>query len=188
MSYSRWSNSIWYTFWSSNSPKGINKKKEQIFEICDFPSYHVIYQQIVDDIDKVIYEVNEYYSKEHNGQIFDGIEDGEFKYVPHVWGPKNPSDEELQELKEYMLQFVADMDEHFKFFNYIKYEFYYPARNKIYWKFKKIYKSMKKLFLLLMIAFVLSSCASHVCHGVGDTPQSRDSKNAQQKQLRKQFP
>jgi hypothetical protein len=181
MSYSRFSNSVWYTFWTSGSPKGINKKKEQIFEICDFPSYNVTYQQIVDDVDKVIYEVNEFYSKEHNGQIFDGIEDGKFKYVPHVWGPKNPSDEELQELKEYMLEFAKDVDEHFKLFNYIKYEVYYPIKNKIYWK-------MKKLFLFLMVTFILSSCATHHCHGVGDTPQAYKSQKAQQQRHKAQFP
>jgi hypothetical protein len=182
MSYSRFSNSVWYTFWNSSSPKGINKKKEQIFEICDFPSYYVTYQQIVDDVDKVIYEVNEYYNKEHNGQIFDGIgEDGKFKYIPHVWGPKNISKEELQELKEYMLQFVNDVDEHFKFFNYIKYEVYYPIRN-------LIYRKMKKLFLFLMVAFVLSSCASHHCHGVGNTPQAHKAKKVQQQRTYSQFP
>lgn len=137
MSYSRWSNSTWYTFWSAGSPEGFNKKQEQIFEICDFPSYSVTYKQIKDDIDKVIHDVNEFYSKEHEGEIFDGIKDGKVTYEPTVWPPKNPSDEELQELKEYMLQFVKDIDYHFKPLVYLKYEYYYPIRNKLYKLFKK---------------------------------------------------
>jgi hypothetical protein len=137
MSYSRWSYSTWYTFWSCYSPKGINKKKEQVFEICDIPSYHVTYQQIVNDVDMVIAEVKEFYSKPHEGEIYNGIKDGKFTYVPHIWGPKDPTDEELEELKEYMLEFVKDMDEHFKWSNYIKFEIYYPIRNKIYNLFKK---------------------------------------------------
>jgi hypothetical protein len=139
MSYSRWSNSVWYTFWGSYSPKGINKKKEQIFEICDFPSYHVTYQQIVDNIDKVIYDVGIFYSREHSGSIFSRfeLESGDAIYESTLWPAKNPTDEELEELKGYMLEFVEDMDEHFKWNNYIKFEIYYPIRNKIYNLFKK---------------------------------------------------
>jgi hypothetical protein len=138
MSYSRFSNSTWYTFWSSVSPKGFNKKQEQVFEICDFPSYSVTYKQIKDNIDKVILDVNEFYSKEHSGQMFDGIDENrKFIYKPHVWGPRNPSEDELDELKEYMLQFVEDVDYHFKPLVYLKYEYYYPIRNKLYKLFKK---------------------------------------------------
>jgi len=137
MSYSRFLNSTWYTFWSSESPDGLNEKQEQIFEICDFPSYSVTYKQIKDDVDKVIHDVNEFYSKEHNGQIFDRIENGKFVYEPYVWGPKNPSDEELQELKEYMLEFIKDVDYHFKPLVYLKHKYYYPIRNKIFKLFKK---------------------------------------------------
>lgn len=137
MSYSRWSNSTWYTFWSATSPKGFNKKPEQIFEICDLPSYNVTYKQIKDDVDKTISNIKEFYSKEHEGEIFDGIKDGTFIYKPTIWPPKNPSDEELQELKEYMLQFTKDVDYHFKPLVYLKYEYYYPIRNKLYNLFKK---------------------------------------------------
>jgi hypothetical protein len=54
-----------------------------------------------------------------------------------VWGPKNPSEDELDELKEYMLQFVEDVDYHFKPLVYLKYKYYYPIRNKLYKLFKK---------------------------------------------------
>ena len=117
---------------------GGNKKQEQVFEICDFPSYYVTYKQIKDDIDKVILDVNEFYSKEHSGQIFDRIdENGKFIYEPHVWEPKNPSEDELNELKEYMLQFVEGVDYQFKPLVYLKYEYYYPILNKLYKLFKK---------------------------------------------------
>jgi hypothetical protein len=53
MSYSRWSNSVWYTFWTAypgtKTEFKLPTKKlkdSQMFEICDFPSYYVTYGYI----------------------------------------------------------------------------------------------------------------------------------------------
>lgn len=142
MSYSRWSNSVWYTFWSSSSPKGLFSKKDQVFEICDSHSYFITYREIVQDVDKVLQQVKEFYSVDRPGKIFDGIDEqtGSFNYIDWVYPAKNPTDEELAELKEYLLEFVADMDEHFKPLNWFKFEVYYSIRNKIVWWWRDLKK------------------------------------------------
>ena len=47
---------------------------------------------------------------------------------------------------------------------------------------------MKKLVLMLIVASSLSSCASHRCHGVGNTPHAFKSKKHQQQRTYSQFP
>lgn len=129
MSYSRWSNSIWYTFWVYSGKTYKFKlpkqkfKDEQILEICDFPSYLMSYGDIKSKgIDTIINDVKEYYSKEHPGRFFDGVIDGVITFKDGVYDPKNPSDEELNELKGYINEFVKDVDEHFTLWNFIKNE------------------------------------------------------------------
>lgn len=46
---------------------------------------------------------------------------------------------------------------------------------------------MKKLVLMLIVAFSLSSCASHRCHGVGNTPQAYKAKKQSQQRIKSQF-
>lgn len=143
MSYSRWGNSTWYTFWTSSSPGGFFRKKEQIFEICDIPSYLVTYREIVEDVDGVIARVKEFYSKPHEGSIFSGRneETGKLEFEPCTWEAKNPSDEELEELKGYMLKFVEDVDEYYTPLNWIKKN----VRTSLNWIEKKIVRLCSKL-------------------------------------------
>ncbi len=143
MSYSRWGNSTWYTFWTSSSPDGFFRKKEQIFEICDIPSYLVTYREIVEDVDGVIARVKEAYSKPHEGSIFSGRneETGKLEFEPCTWEAKNPSDEELEELKGYMLKFVEDVDEYYTPLNWIKKN----VRTSLNWIEKKIVRLCSKL-------------------------------------------
>ena len=143
MSYSRFGTSIWYTFRTASSPKGLFKKKDQLFEICDSHSYYVSYREIVEDLDKVLREVKQFYSEDRPGVIFDGVdpESNELRYVDWVYPAKNPTDEEMEELKGYMLEFVQDVDQHYKPLTYAKYEWYYPIRNKIMWKYRKLTKN-----------------------------------------------
>jgi hypothetical protein len=133
MSYSRWGNSTWYTFWTGSSPDGFFRKKEQAFEICDVPSYTVTYQEIVEDVDGVIARVKEFYSKPHEGSIFSGRneETGKLEFEPCTWEAKDPSDEELEELKGYMLEFVENIDHRYRPWEYFKYEVYYHYRNRL---------------------------------------------------------
>ncbi len=145
MSYSRWSHSVWYTYWSSSSPGGFFSKKDQIFEICDSHSYFITYREIVQDVDKVLQQVKEFYSVDRPGSIFDHVdpETKELRYIDWIYPAKNPTDEELAELKEYLLMFVADMDNYFKPLNWLKYEVYYPIRNKIAWWYRGFKKNQQ---------------------------------------------
>jgi len=118
MSYSRWSNSRWYTFWSSTSSSETKfkmptkrLKRKQTFEICDIPGYYITYGDIEDmGIDEILKNVEEFYSKSHTDP---------------------PTPEELKELSEYILEFKNDVNKHFKLAKFIKFEWWYPFRNKI---------------------------------------------------------
>ena len=124
MSYSRWSNSRWYTFWSAMGSSQTEYKwptqklkDNQVFEICDVPSYFITYGRLRDTSrSKVLHEVEELFAKES---------------IRPTW-------DELNELQLYFSRFIKDVDDHFKFWNFMKYEWYYPTRNKIYWKIKRL--------------------------------------------------
>jgi hypothetical protein len=137
MAYSRFSNSTWYTFWFASEMEfklpTKKLKNQQVFEICDCPSYYVTYEELkTKDWRTIIKEIKRYYKRPHQGQIFVDFDiDGEAVYKPHTYLAKNPTAQELNELVEYFKAFVEDVDDHFKFWNFIKYEWYYPIRNKV---------------------------------------------------------
>jgi hypothetical protein len=56
MSYSRWSNSIWYTYWSTGCS---DKKNKQTFCICSVATF--TYKQLKDDIYKCLKEIKKKY-------------------------------------------------------------------------------------------------------------------------------
>lgn len=114
MSYSRWSNSVWYTFWTTDSDSMEYKfptkklKYNQIFQICDSPSYYITYGDLMTkDINSILQEVKELYKD------------------------KKPTEDELYELSEYLMKFIDDINDHFKWYNFFLYEWYYPLRNKL---------------------------------------------------------
>lgn len=137
MSYSRWSNSVWYTFWTWSGSDEFtfptqSRKNKQTFEICDLMSYCVTYGELDDiGVDNAIKEIKSFYSKSYDLTLMG--EEVPFK--------KDVTEEEFEELKGYLLAFMDDVDDHFKWKNFFMYEWYYPARNKIkFWyrdKFKK---------------------------------------------------
>ena len=133
MAYSRFLTSTWYTFWSASDTitryrfptKKI--KFSQTFDICDFPTYRVTYGEMVEKgISQVIVDVKEFYSKEHQGQIWEGG-----GYRPTVFKAKNPTEDELVELAGYMREFMKDVDNHYRAWDFFLYEWYYPFKNKI---------------------------------------------------------
>lgn len=146
MSYSRWSNSRWYTFWSAMGSSQTeykfptNKlKRSQIFEICDMPSYHITYGDLVDrSRSAVLHEIEEHFAADfewHGLKSVDGkLEPDETEIIKG----RRPTWEELNELQLYFSQFIRDVDEHFKPWNFFLYEWYYPTRNKIYRTIKKL--------------------------------------------------
>lgn len=80
MSYSRWSNSAWYTFWGSTKS---NKRNEQQFEICTLAVF--TYEELKNDLEKCIDKVKELTA-----------------HAPHTaW--------EYDELRGYMKNFIEDV-------------------------------------------------------------------------------
>ena len=149
MSYSRFGSSVWYTFWSSAFESETRLKlptkklkNQQVFEICDFPSYYITYGEIKrNGITKIIHEVREFYSKEHKkeGPSF-LVTDCLGSFVEVTYSPKNPSIKELQELETYLYAFVDDVDTHFELFNFFYYEWYITIRNRISWWYRDNFK------------------------------------------------
>jgi len=131
MSYSRWSNSRWYTYWDANSPRQPWSKQDQVFTICDLSGFSTTYRDIRSDVDQVLKTVELHFSQEHTGSIWSGIdsETNQPYYEDTVWPANPPTEAQLEELKDYMLRFVDDVDEYFTVAEYSKYEVYYPIRN-----------------------------------------------------------
>lgn len=149
MAYSRWSTSVWYTFWTSSWSEEMNfklptkrLKKNQVFEICSFNPYYIRYDDLVRlGSDKITQLVEEHYKKESYHDIIDGKDtNGEFIYKKTKINGKLYSEEELGELKEYLNKFIKDVDDHFKWKNFFLYEWYYPMRNKIIWRLRDLRK------------------------------------------------
>lgn len=154
MSYSRWSNSTWYTFWTSFSEQTQYRfptqqlKNNQVFEICDSPFLHFTYLEICEDLEKVLNLVRETYSKPYEGNMLVEWKGPDSKpvYESHIFDPKNPSEDEILELKLYMLEFKVDIDRHFEPFTFFLYEWYYPTRNAIYFKWRDLLAFFRGVF------------------------------------------
>ena len=139
MSYSRWGNSTWYTYWSANSPSLEFKwptkrlKAGQIFQICDFNSFSFTYQNLQNwGLRGVLLKVRKYYSKDRPGQIFNGYSDtGDAIYKDTTWPAKRPTADELIELIDYIRAWERDVDDEFAFWIFIKNYWYYPMVNRI---------------------------------------------------------
>ncbi len=125
MSYSRWSNSRWYTFWTAFSGDG---KESQAFEVMiDFARTRSFsYSELTKDIDGCLAEIQELCSnpieysspleiiteepKKEESNIFDRM-----IYITETSEPDPATDEELRELRIYMENFIADVDWDYSF-------------------------------------------------------------------------
>jgi len=101
MSFSRWSNSRWYTFWASTSS---NKRDEQVFEICGTCSF--TYKELKEELDKCLFTV---YHKEQ--EVYPFVDDDGPGYLDYTATPTiredlAPSDDEMNELKSYIQRFI----------------------------------------------------------------------------------
>ena len=95
MSYSRWSNSSWYTFWCSSNA---TKREEEIFSICSIREFS--YRDFVEEgIDFCIEELKK------------SIEESNKKNKMFSGGIY--TDKDYEELKEYMQMFVDDVKNHY---------------------------------------------------------------------------
>jgi len=129
MSYSRWSNSVWYTFWCSTSS---NKRDEQIFQICDLThSVNLTYAEIKkyydnDDLDTLKQNVKEEIvlamattpiklsMPSSNGhQAMQKDDDVNISHPPMTLEKAFSvyTDEEYDELIGYMVEFVKDVEQ-----------------------------------------------------------------------------
>ena len=93
MSYSRWSYSLWYTFWASNDGF-LNQvlKNRQRFEVCSVASFS--YAEIKDSLIKCLIKCEEVSEKQ---------------FTPS----RKITSVEERELQGYMLEFLYDMDKIF---------------------------------------------------------------------------
>lgn len=138
MAYSRWSYSTWYTYWSSDKSyefKWPTKKikNEQTFRICDSPDYIVTYGELMrKGLDTVLSEIAAYYRRDCTETVIKEGKNGLPRYHSVAHRGKHPTDEEVEELSLYLLEFIQDVDEHFKWKNFFAYEWYYPLKNKIW--------------------------------------------------------
>ena len=136
MAYSRWGNSIWYTFWcySYRDFKFPTQKLKntEIFEICDFPSFLISYGDLkTKGIDVILKDVNDFYTKEHNGSIFDSFVNGKITFKDTTFDAKNPTPEEIEELRGYLTKFIDDVDDYYKWKNFFYFEWYLTLHSKI---------------------------------------------------------
>lgn len=105
MSYSRWSNSLWYTYWSSTSSNTIN---DQVFEICGVTSF--TYKEIIDDIEKCLDRACELQKRVYDtpfGGPFDPLNIDKLSETKYKINESlAPTSEEREELKGYMIKFT----------------------------------------------------------------------------------
>ena len=148
MSYSRWSNSRWYTFWSAMGAAQTTYKwptqelkDSQVFEICDMPSYYITYGELKRrSRSAVLHEIEEHFATNFEVPDYDYDEESgklESKGIKVFEGTR-PTWDELNELQLYFTRFIKDVDDHFKFWTFIKYEWYFPFRNKFIFKYRKL--------------------------------------------------
>ena len=89
MSYSRFGDSYWYTYWST-VPEGITEDRDTaIFEVCTVTQFSA--KQLRDDVDACIAEAVELAPKFN-------------------WVTGEPSEQDIQELRDCIAEFLADVD------------------------------------------------------------------------------
>src|SRR6478736_4517575 len=96
MSYSRWSDSRWYTYWSVSSGP---TKDEQLFSICLDGGF--TYKELKDDLEGCLNIIRERSEKER------------LEFAPD--SPAIP-EEDYEELRRYMQIFLQDVDANYERF------------------------------------------------------------------------
>ena len=86
----------------------------------------------------------EFYSKSYEVNLLTSFDENKNPiYTLQNTTVNIPTKEELTELKTYLINFKEDIDNHFKFWNFMKFEWYYPIRNKFFFKIKKLILNRK---------------------------------------------
>jgi hypothetical protein len=113
MSYSRWSNSFWYTFWSSTGFEPENMKMEnEVFQICDVShGMDFLYKELKSNIEDCLTRVKEKYNTESEIKFCTDYKKKE--YETHTCHPLVLEDHLLDELRSYMEKFIRDVEEEY---------------------------------------------------------------------------
>lgn len=142
--YSRWSASVWYTYWSAYSPDCTYKlptrklQYDQVFTICGIPGYDVTYGDLVfKRMSGVLDEIKTFYSKPYTGNMLVDIIEGECIYEEKTIPGRTYTEEEMMELMRYLYEFIDDVDASFRFKTFFYENWWIPFRNRISRLFKK---------------------------------------------------
>lgn len=129
MAYTNFSSSNWFTFWSSafSKPKRFKLptkklKYGQVLEIKDqLNTYYVKYGDLINDgLGNILDRIRAQSSNNYPGSPF-----------------RNPTAAELHQLIDVLDKFEKDINEHFRFWTFIRYEWWLPAKNKVkFWLHK----------------------------------------------------
>jgi len=95
MSYSRWSNSVWYTFWCSTDSEEMD---EQLFDVCGICSF--TYAELKQGLDKCIDKIKGIIAEDNQSE-------------PITFTSDKYTEDEYDELKIYMKRFIKDIEEEY---------------------------------------------------------------------------
>lgn len=111
MAYSRWGSSYWYTYWAA-SP--VLDRDNQLFAICDVGHpLEFKYSDLKTDLQGCLQRVKEEYAREQEVEILkDALDVSKGSEIVTVKAVEL-DDKLLNELREYMEQFLKDVEEIF---------------------------------------------------------------------------
>ena len=92
MSYSRWSNSVFYCFWSATKSERLN---DQLFDVCGVKAF--TYKELKNDMEGCIDKIKKLTTATN----------------PGLFVAKSYTDEEYEELRGYMRTFIKDVEQEF---------------------------------------------------------------------------
>lgn len=112
MSYSRWGDSRFYTFWTGNS----KIRDEQIFDIMFSMGRELTFtfKELREDMNGCLDKCEEFLSKEYKWQMRKSILPPSDEFTEVIEPPQPFQGEERGELKSYMKEFVKDIKYQFK--------------------------------------------------------------------------
>jgi hypothetical protein len=95
MSYSRWSDSIWYTYNGTSLTE--TKRADAYFVICGVATF--TYKELTTNLDQCLAK-----AEQEQMKVWTYDEFGEFEIDESL----RPTKEEMEELKGYMMKFIED--------------------------------------------------------------------------------
>jgi|WetSurMetagenome_2_1015567.scaffolds.fasta_scaffold772176_2 hypothetical protein len=105
MSFSRWSNSLWYTYWESTSSL---KRDEQTFTICGVVSF--TYKELKENLEVCLEKACLEQSRIYSWVDEEGFLGGHMEPTETFDPDLVPTTEEKEELKGYMKLFITRVE------------------------------------------------------------------------------